>query len=148
MVFHAETLDGILPTLNVVSSDNAVGTIRWRAATAVLTFLFGKRTKAVPPVPYRLMTRRRPIRGAGPRPAQGEWKSNIQHHRKTDDLGRRLEVFEMVFHSEAQDGILPTLNVVSFDNAVEGTRSSGRNGLRDCWPKSHSDKGENGEMLQ
>ena len=48
---------------------------------------------------------------------QGERKSNPQHHRKTDDLGRCLGVFEMVFHSETLDGILPTLNAVSSDNA-------------------------------
>ena len=78
-----------------------------------------QRTKTVPPIPYRLMTHvDTPFVKQVLDLPQGEWKSNLQHHRKTDDLGRCLEVFEMVFHSETLDGILPTLNAVSSDNAL------------------------------
>ena len=54
-----------------------------------------QRTKAVPPIPYRLMTHvDAPFVKQVLDLPQGERKSNIQHHRKTDGLGRGLEVFE------------------------------------------------------
>ena len=66
-----------------------------------------QRTKTVPPVPYRLMADvDAPFVKQVFELPQVEWKSNLQHHRKTDDPGRCLEVFEMVFHSETLDGIL------------------------------------------
>ncbi len=36
---------------------------------------------------------------------RGEWKSHIQHHGKTNDLGCGLEMFEIVFHSTNLDGM-------------------------------------------
>ena len=54
-----------------------------------------QRTKAVPPIPHGLMTHVDApfVKQVFDLP-QGERKSNLQHHRKTDGLGRCLEVFE------------------------------------------------------
>ena len=63
---------------------------------AVFPDLGGKqRTKTVPPIPYCLMTHVDApfVKQVFDLP-QGERKSNLQHHRKTDGLGRCLEVFE------------------------------------------------------
>ena len=55
------------------------------------------RTKTVPPIPHRLMAHIDPafvkqILNI----AEREWKPNIQHHRKTDNLGRGFEIAERV----------------------------------------------------
>ena len=50
--------------------------------------------------------------------AQRQRIADVHHHSEANDLGRCLEVLERIFHSETLDGILPTLNAVSSDNAV------------------------------
>ena len=55
--------------------------------------------KAVPPVPHRFV---RDIDASFVEQvldlSQGEWKSNIQHHREADDLGRAIEITEEIVH--------------------------------------------------
>ena len=58
-----------------------------------------QRAKAIPPVPHRFV---RDVDASFVEQvfdlSQGQWKSNIQHHREADYLGRAVEITEGVLH--------------------------------------------------
>ncbi len=51
---------------------------------------------------------------------QRKWKPDVQHHRKTDDLGTGLEIFERgrFGHSQTLRNRSALLNLGSFDKAA------------------------------
>ncbi len=58
-----------------------------------------QRAKAIPPVPHRFV---RDVDAPFVEQvfdlSQGQWKSNTQHHREADYLGRAVEITEGVLH--------------------------------------------------
>ena len=49
---------------------------------------------------------------------QREWKTDIHHHSKADNLGRCLEITEGTFHPRTLRDLPPTLKPFSSDNAT------------------------------
>ena len=69
--------------------------------------------------------------------AQRQRIADVHHHSEANDLGRCLEVLERIFHSETLDGILPTLNAVSSDNALLWARAINTRQKRKDQTKDH-----------
>jgi hypothetical protein len=55
---------------------------------------------------------------------QRQRETDVHHHRKPNDLGRRLEVVERIFHSMTLPGAHLQLKPSSSDNAFRGYAES------------------------